>query len=617
MNNKTDRKKRQSHDPLRAFYESYATPDRDMTILEGAPRTIPPLLAIAALLLFALLAGAAWIGYQYMNGGDINIIKTFGTSDNRFIDVRFDLDRDSVVANGTVTATLTIKNVGANPIDRLSASMTFPDGFHYIDASPVLPKNEQHTYWELGVLKSNEQIDLAIQGRMVSEDESEKEFEALVYYQPVNLSSEFKAQASASVLVKRSPFRLRIEGPHTVEQGKTGTYQIKYHESAERYTVPDLSVVRPLKLRVIVPPVLQNVSAVPQPSSAGFIWDLSELENSRDSNNPDTRIITLTGGFSATPDAGNGITASIGYESDIEFIVLDETLFVPQVVAPEEKNLSLRLLIDGSDGVSLPFTQTGDNATHTIGIEFENKGAKTFLDTAVRIVIPASPYLLPVPFDSPMQEPRQIVLDAEHGVSADITSEAVPILAALAPGEKGAVSIRVRTLDPITYRSLYEQGALSNVPDTIPIRFSAEIGGILSSAGEKEMLSRTVAEKTITIQFDSDTSLALRHDVRSDPVTATTFEWSLENTRHALSGITVKTVLSPAAMWSSQTFVSAGEIRYMPDTREVVWSINRLPEGVRAVSARFTVEGDLSSALPSVIVHAKDTVTGGTVLVNR
>lgn len=617
MNPKSNQKKHESGDSLREFYESYTTPGRDMTTLDGAPRKFPPFLAIGALLLLAMLAGAAWVGYQYFNGGDISFIKRFTPGDDRFVEVHLAIDRESVVANGIIAATLTIKNVGTNPVDRLSASLTFPDGFQYLDASPVLPKNEQNNFWELGILKTGEQIDLAIQGRMVAADESEKEFEATVYYQPVNLSSEFKETVHASVVVKRSPFRLRIEGPDTVEQGKTAKYEIKYHESAERYTVPDLSVARPLKLRVALPPVLENVEFTPQPAASEYVWDLSELENSRDPVFPDTRVIGLIGQLSALVDPSKGITATIGYENNSEFVALDETVFIPQVVVPEERNLSLRLLFDGSEDPVLPFTQTGDNTIHTITIEFENKGSKTFLDTVVHLSVPLSPYILPAPFDNALPEAQQLALDNASGVSAAITSDIVPILATLAPGEKGSANVRIRTIDPITYRSLTEQGGLSDASDTIPIRFSAEIGGVMSSAGEKEMMSRTVAERTMTLQFNSDTSLSIRNDVRREPVPTTTFEWTLENTRHALAGISVQATLPSAALWTSQTSVSAGEIRFMPDTKEVVWTINRLPEGVRAVSARFTVEGDFSSAVPSVLAEAKDSVTGGTIHISR
>jgi|GEM_PF-4022534 len=617
MNNK--QKKPVSSDPLRAFYESYATPDRDMTTLEGAPRKIPPILVVGTVLLLALLAGASWVGYQFFSGNDISIIKAFAPRDNRFVDVKFAIDRESVVANGIITANLTIKNVSANPIDRLSATLTFPEGFTYLDANPFLPKNEQHTYWELGVLKGGEELTLAIRGRIDSPDESEKKFEATLYYQPVNLTSEFKADANATVIVKRSPFRLRIEGNDTVEQGKSGTFLIKYHESAEQYTVPDLAATRPLRLRLALPPNMEQIEINPKPTSSEYAWNLSELENSRDPESPETRMITLIGVLPSALPGDEGITAVIGYDGDAEFVTLDETVFIPHVALPEEKNLSLRVLVDGSDKMSLPLSQTeAGGAIHTLAFEFENKGTKTFLDTAVQIDIPASPYLVSMQDDSESPEDQLLSWDAEKGISAKITSEMVPILAALAPGEKGTVSVRVRTLDPIAYRSLMEQGTLQRAADSVPIRYSAEISGVMSPSGEKQMVSRSVAAKEVTLLFDSDTSLALRSDARKDPILSTTFEWTLENTRHPLSDITVKTTLPPSAVWSSQTSVTAGNLRYLPDTREVIWTINRLPEGVRAVSARYTVEGDFTSAtVPKVMIGAKDTVTGGTISFSR
>ncbi len=140
-------------------------------------------------------------------------------------------------------------------------------------------------------------------------------------------------------------------------------------------------------------------------------------------------------------------------------------------------------------------------------------------------------------------------------------------------------------------------------------------GGVVSG--------KTYAGNVVSVELNSDltASSAARYfsdenlAIGSGPlpprvgeVTKLHVSWKLTNALHELSGLSFTAALPANIEWTGNARVSAGTIRFDGSTREVRWSVNRMPTSVRSLEADFELSlTPTSSDVGHVLVLLKKT----------
>jgi hypothetical protein len=165
----------------------------------------------------------------------------------------------------------------------------------------------------------------------------------------------------------------------------------------------------------------------------------------------------------------------------------------------------------------------------------------------------------------------------------------IPDFAELAPGEEGTIEVTLPSL-----------GVTSGTKDAL---INLDLTGTLATVG-KDKVNRVLRANPIRVRYrtDADVKAIARYFTEEGaplgtgplpPVAGKTtvyrIEWSIEKKLHGLDNLEVSAALPPNVAWSEQSLVDAGDIVYEEATRTVRWKLNRMPEDIRDLTARFDI----------------------------
>ncbi|MBI4272794.1 hypothetical protein HY621_03005 [Candidatus Uhrbacteria bacterium] len=592
-----------TQDPVTEFYKSYNEGDRDMTTLEHGRRGVPLILKIVILIILAACGVAAWFGYRAFNGEQIPFFQF--VKKDAYMDVQVTQAEKEVLSNSVFSVRVFLKNTSTAPLDPVSVIIDYPEGFVFSHSAPILPKNEQKNYWEIGSLTSGEEITLTITGRVAASTGSgEKNLHTTVFYKPVQVSSEFKTEVDTLLAIRAPEFRLRIDGPIETEKGSEEDYQIVFHAQSLRASFAGAEAHPPFEVVFEHPKNFELKDMKPAPVKEGLRWDIAGLLSSL--ANDDLVSIALRGSFQ-TEFASSPLTAKIGYYLGDEFVILDQTQFLPSLALPFEKNLLISLTLDGkSSPLFLTPSEPDMHKGIPLTVFYENTGKIVLQNVSFTLHIPKNNILssLPSEWSLPNSEPAfPYTYQDEQDNQIRMSPREIPALSEIGASATGTISFILRNTDYQSVRARISEGNSYEAP--LAISLSADIEG---------PQKRSLTGPIMTITRNSDTSLRVNRSSEGTPIA---IEWIVENSLHALENVRIRATLPESIAWTQNTSVSAGTIRYNPDTREALWIINRLPTGVKSISARFELEGELPQNDTVTTLTAKDNTTGALISIQK
>ena len=166
----------------------------------------------------------------------------------------------------------------------------------------------------------------------------------------------------------------------------------------------------------------------------------------------------------------------------------------------------------------------------------------------------------------------------------------IPALAALKPGDRGTIDITLPTVAVATTT----KDAQINIVAT----------GNIKQAGEKAV-ARSVSTQPIGLRYRSDAVFVATAryfteegaPIGSGPLppvvgqsTSYRLYWAIDKKLHALENLTVTTTLPESVVFVGAKEVGAGTLSFTTSTRELRWTLNRMPEDVRTAEVSFEVK---------------------------
>ncbi|MBI5022861.1 MAG: hypothetical protein HZC05_01680 [Candidatus Magasanikbacteria bacterium] len=552
------------------------------------------------LFFFAFLAGVSWAGFFIFGSGQ-----------------KFSEDKIEIKINGpekavsgeNITYRLVIRNRQRTPLANTSIEVRYPDNFVVASINPTSDDKENRR-WDFGAIGEDEEKTVEIIGQLFGAPPMDLTLRTFLSYRPANFNADFQKVSNFITHLQPLPVELSVVGPDAIGPGEEALYAISVINISEES-------MKNLELSLKLPTNLKINSLTPAPTQGQTLWKLSELAPQASST------IKIKSIFTA------GVTEAAPILSAILNLREDGQLFqqatAEKIINLTQSALSVTMAANGS--VEKQSVNFGDKISFLIS--FENSGTVSLKNLSLRAV-------LDIPYDSSKSILNWTALeDKVNGAvqgeqrSATMrrgiitwTKAQIPALAELKPKSKGTVEfiIPIKAKNEINLAKLVES------------KITAYSEALFGTAKPGE--SSTLQSNNLSLALNTDLNLSAQVILKEkknlppqigkkfDSENIYTITWVLANTLHEVTDLKLSTTLPENVDWKNVTSLSAGDIAYDANAKQVAWQLNRLPISAPTATISFDVgvkfssddKGKSETIIEKTSVEAKDKVTGEGVL---
>ncbi|MBI4281211.1 DUF11 domain-containing protein [Candidatus Uhrbacteria bacterium] len=502
---------------------------------------------------------------------------------------------EQVTSGETIRYVVRYANNEPLVLGNVELTLRYPRGFTLKEAHPA-PTNTSGTSggtWAIGTLPRGREGAVELLGTLVGSLNSQANLQALLSYKPANFNAEFQEIGSATTTVASSLLNLVVDGSERSLPDAETLYTITYENTAD-------DALLNAEVRVVLADDFTITGTKPDRAGSLAQWDFGTIEKKKKGT------IEIRGKYAKEAAGERKVSAAIGLGRGDAFLLQKDDVFVTNIV---KGDVLASLAVNGSNaGVPVQF---GDTLRYTITVK--NNADTPMENVTVRLLV-ASPAVDWATLD-----------DAAHGVRDGSTlswsKSLVRDLRLLDPGEEVTINTAVRL----------KRGKEGLNLEDLVIESRAEI--TVAKAGK---LPAPIVVSSNTIVNQVNTDMALENEARyfaDDGTTigdgplppkvgmTTTYRvrWTLTNTLHEVFNVKASTLLPLDTQFGAIGRVSQGTLLYNPDTREVSWTLQRLPTTIPQATAEFSVTitpakeavGKILPLTGDVQVQARDKVTTG------
>ncbi len=553
--------------------------DKRMRRLQKPPLTKTQKLTIRLfVVLFFFGLGAATIGTVYFSNFKKQpdpVLLTLKTA-------------ESVKSGDSIEYVITVANRGIVPLSDPSLIVEYPTGFQF-KSSSLQSDNADHTYWKLDSIPRGSNRELTLKGVISGSPSDQKTFNISFHYKIGDSKTEFITKQSVIVSISEPLVSVRVSGPQLAEVEKEISYSIVYGDLLVNAQQEQIS------MNIQVSKEFIFTSDPPMDSSNG--WSDALLKKGFDSAKRSGEI-KLKGSFLKGASGDYPIIVQIGTISGNQLVISDEKKLSVHIA---KNPLTLKMLINSSESI-IPANMSDEIR---ITIQYENATADELKD--IHIVLDGTGELIDW---SAIDNPSYGAL---KNALLTWSKKEVSALDRLLPGQKGELILGLKLKDIPLLTAYISEQKLTGKPLFLNLKLSATT--LLKHNSEEQFLSQEPLNASIPIQSDSQVVSAIK------PVEENRYliEWTVQNTLHEITTITLTAPLGKNATWIGSETRSAGDISYNPDKKVIQWTLNRMPLSVGLIRASFEVmlnqPGSDSILVDAGSMEAIDSVTSGTMRV--
>jgi len=518
------------------------------------------------LLILTLLAGIAYFAYSYFFDR---------TNDSSSLEIKIAAP-EKVLAGEEFSYKIEYHNPSKFILTKVHLEVQYPENF-IITGSSLSPQNGNYG-WSLPDLDPGASASLSITGKLINKPESVNVISGRLSYVPLNYSSQFKKEASASTVVTGPGFQVDLEYSNTAFLNQDNSMTLIISD-VKNNNLGDF-----------------NLSfALPEETNASVA---SGTEVSASSTSPSAKkmIITKTGGASWLI---SGLSQELGRQEipliykigtkldnseisvrlekkleDGQSYIFWEKTFKPELV---KSDLNLTMFVNGSKTDNA--INFGQALNYTVS--YSNKGDNTFKEVVVMAVLSGD-----------FLDPNSLKMEKKgetRGNTIIWTKNEIPELAAIKPGQEGEINFSVNLLP-------FKDGDLGK---NMSVTSFAQYGVNNQSAKGNDNKSNTIISKinsdlslTEQIRYFNDDNQPVGSGPlppKVDEKTGFKVYWVVKNNLHELTDTRVVFNLPSNVNWDEKNTTTVGNIYYDANTRQIIWEIGRLPVSVYRADAEFGI----------------------------
>lgn len=575
----------------------YAEVKEENSIVESQQRANRKVRVLTfAVFILAFLAGVSWLGFFFFEGG-----KKFSEENIKLV-----VDgSDQIYSGETVTYHLRYGNKGGLPMGETALSVRYPEGFKMVSSTPALEENSGNE-WTIGTLSPGKEGEVEITGQFVGAADTDLTLRVFLDYRPANFNADFQKIVNFKIHSTPLPLEMVLNGPGQMMSGEQSDFILTVNNNTEKE-------FKDLELTFAWPTGFKAEVFSPAASSTTAVWSVASLLPHASST------VRFKGSFTADAEGGEKILKAVISSRDGDK-VFTQNIFEKKI-SISKAALFLQVAVNGAiDKQAINF---GDKVV--IAVNYENTGQITLKNMTVRLVL-----------DTPSVDKKSLfdwaaIEDKINGtIKGEQKSETVrrgivswnksqiPALAEIKPGAKGTVELslpvkksdaldmaRLKEYKTTVYAEALAGQANSNQPASIQ---SNNLSLILNSDLALSLQATFRETKNLPVQISQ------KYDVKS----IYTVSWTLTNKLHEVTDLELAATLPENVDWENITSVSAGEISYDENLKQVIWKLNRLPDSYNKATVSFDVglkaegedRGREAILIEKTRVQAKDKLTG-------
>ncbi len=546
------------------------------------------------ILILTLLAGIAYFAYSYFFDR---------TNDSSSLELKITAP-EKVLAGEEFSYKVEYHNPSKFVLSQVHLEVQYPENF-IITGSSLSPQNGNYG-WNLPDLDPGATATLSITGKLINKPESVNVVSGRLSYIPLNYSSQFKKEASASTIVTGPGFQVDLEYSNTAFLNQDNAMTLIFSDVKNNYLGDfNLSFSLPEETNASVASGTETSASssnlvakkIGVTKAGGTSWQLTGL--SQELGRQEIPLIFRINTKQDNPEISVRLEKKL---EDGQSYIFWEKTFKPELV---KSDLNLTMFVNGSKTDNA--VNFGQALNYTVS--YSNKGDNTFKEVVVMAVLTGD-FL---DFNSLHMEKKGEV----RGNSLIWTKNEIPELAEIKPGQEGEINFSVNLLP-------FKDGDLGK---NLNITSFAQYGVNNQSAKGNDNKSNTIISK-----INSDLSLAEQIRYFNDdnqPVGAgplppkvgekTGFKvyWVVKNNLHELTDARVVYNLPSNVEWDDKNTTTVGNVYYDASARQVIWDIGKLPVSVYRADAEFgisitPVENDRNKILvltSGATITATDTET--------
>ncbi len=311
----------------------------DMTTMERK-RKYPWKWIVVAIVLLGLVGGIGYAGFQ--------LFHTVADSgqDSGTVDVTMTTD-SSVSSGDQITLDIAYTNHRTKAITG-DISMTYPDGWSYTSAS-IKPTDNDSRHFTIDRVEPGATGHVSIVGQLVGGTKDQKEFAALLTYQPDGLTQNFQQRVTAQTQITSALLDMTVKTEDQVESGQTFDYVVKIKNTSD-------NTFQHVAAKIVLPAGMTIKETTPTTDTPGT-WTLDELAAGAEEK------IAIKAVIDAESGESKEVKAQLGFvELDNSFTVQVEKTSTIKVNNPE-LDLKLNVPAAVSVGTEVPLTVTVTNTS--------------------------------------------------------------------------------------------------------------------------------------------------------------------------------------------------------------------------------------------------------------
>jgi len=468
---------------------------------------------------------------------------------------------------GNPSNTINLKNV--------VVSVIFPDNFVFIDSFPVASDN--NVRWDIGDVKTGANGKIKIKGIMIGEEGKSGIVTAKMDYVPENFSSEFKKETMAMTQIKDIGMNIDVDYSSNVLVDEENDLTIRFSARDNNF-INNFRISQEVNKNM---EIIETKKSSTNDELAKYstirpgVWQVDEVV-------PQEKIIPIKFKF-IKKDIGEE-TVILNFEK-----LVGESRYV-KFFSKEMKfsviksDLNLTTIINGKkDDQGVNF---GDALNYSL--VYKNGGETEMKDVVLMAVL-----------DGDFLDWTTLSDEAKGKVRGNMiiwTKAEIPELASIAPDKDGTIDFSIKLMD----LDVEKLTADKTYAITSYAQFAVgEQAGNADANKKSENKSNVIVNKI-------NSNLKLTEQVRyfnSDNVpvgsgpnppkvgqeTSYKVYWNLSNSLHELGDVKVTVKLPDYVTYANKANFNVGSLDYNEATREVTWTISRLPELAMESNAEFSI----------------------------
>ncbi len=518
----------------------------DMTKMDQTPRRRWWILGLAGFAILLLAIG--YFGYRVFS-------KDFGQTGDGGVDVSIEMEKKTA-SGDLVTLEVEYENTKGVDLRAAELELFYPDGFFYKSATEE-PEDDTGRIFELGEVKSGTGGKIQITGQLVGAKGDDKQFSALLTYQPKNFSNDFQASAEASINISSSIIQLEADVPAQAQSGQEIAYKLTFKNTAN---LP----LENVKILIEYPKGFTYTGADIEPRGTNNDWRIDSVAAGAQES------ITVRGTLDGESGDTKEFRAQFGVvEIDNSFTVQSQLSSLIVVINPEvELTLSAPELVSSQEEVQ--FT-----------VKVKNTSEAELRDLKIKLEFTGD-----------------LIKDESHGF--DLIEKLSPF-----SEEEMTYTVTTKKTENVENKTLDVKAVIAKAKvEGKEVTFPNEASATVKLRGS---LTATVEGRYFDDDLSKIGSGPLPPVVNKD--TTYVVRWSVTNGSNAIDNFSMTTTLPAGVIWEND---ASSAIAYDSSSRQVSFSTDRLKaEASKEVEFTITVS-PTNDDINKLLVLTKETIVSGT-----